>query len=115
MSWAGNANWDRCLRQDGKREKGKRETGNENRSQVLFPVSGFPFPVSRSRYRILLRDVPTSRLRHHPELVEPHHRVVAHFQLEARLLLQLSQEVRLLLHEVQRHLRMEPHRELVLL
>src|SRR6266568_593934 len=68
-----------------------------------------------SRHRILLSHVAPRRLRHHPELVQPHHRVVAHLELQAGLLLELAQEVRLLLHEVQRHLRMEAHGELALL
>src|SRR6266571_661564 len=66
-------------------------------------------------HRILFGHVSPRRLRHHPEFVEPHHRVVAHFQLEPRLLLQLPQEVRLLLHEIQRDFGMQPYRELALL
>src|SRR3989475_10755893 len=73
---------------------------------------GLRFPQTP---RILLRHIPPRRFRHHPEFVEPHHRVVAHLELEPRLLLDLSQEVRFLLHEVQRDLGMEAHRELTLL
>src|SRR5207249_10150394 len=77
-----------------------------------------PHPPSRIpalRYRVLLRHVPARRLGHHAELVEPHHRVVAHLQLEPRLLLQLPQEVRLLFHEIQRDFGVEPYSELALL
>src|SRR2546426_9120702 len=43
---------------------------------TLFPSP----PLSRS----LLRHIPPRRFRHHPEFVEPHHRVVAHLELEMR-------------------------------
>src|SRR5712691_7147041 len=66
------------------------------------------------RDRILLRDISPRRLCHHPELVETHHGIVPDLELEPRLLFELAQEVRLLLHEVQRHLGVQPHRELAL-
>src|SRR6266581_3266840 len=67
------------------------------------------------RHRVLLRHVSPRRLRHHPELIQAHHRVVADLELEASLLFELTKEVRLLLHEVERHLGVEPHGELALL
>src|SRR5256885_9200936 len=69
---------------------------------------------SPSRHSVLFGDIATRRPSHHPELIQPHHRVVAHLELEAGLLLQLTQEVRLLLHEVERDLGMEPDRKLPL-
>src|SRR5437762_14180181 len=68
-----------------------------------------------SGYRILLGDVAARRLRHHPKLVQPHHGVVAHLELQAGLLLELAQEVGLLLHQIQRHVGMQPHRQVALL
>src|SRR5437899_3853486 len=65
-------------------------------------------------HRILLRNVSPRRFRHHAEFIEAHHGIVPDLELEPRLLLELAQEVRLLLHEVQRHLGVEPHRELAL-
>src|SRR2546430_15168410 len=57
----------------------------------------------------------TTLFRSHPEFIEPHHRVVPHLELQSRLLLELAQEVRLLLHEVQGDIGMQPHGELALL
>src|SRR5207249_4096029 len=68
-----------------------------------------------SSHRIQLGDVSARRLGHHPEFIEPHHRVVSDLELESRLLLELAQEVRLLLHEVQGDIGMQPHGELALL
>src|SRR5689334_4020590 len=68
-----------------------------------------------SSHRIKLGHVSARGLRHHPELVQPHHRVVAHLELEAGLLLELPQEVGLLLYEVQSHIGVQTHGQLALL
>src|SRR6266516_3095545 len=68
-----------------------------------------------SGHRILFRDVPPRGPSHHPEFIQPHHRIISHLELQPGLLFELAQEVRLLLHVVECDLRMEPHRELALL
>src|SRR2546422_1376802 len=62
------------------------------------PVAKMAYVVGRGTYTgtsmwssdgVLLRHVAPRRLGHHPELVEPDHRGVAHLELEPRLLLEL--------------------------
>jgi len=89
---------------------GKNGVGHEgaNSTRGLEFGQGGAREQPRTAYRVpfmppayWLGHVPARGLGHHPEFIQPHHRVVAHFEFQARLLLELSQEVRLLLHEVQ--------------
>src|SRR5436190_2047118 len=92
-----------------------RNLNNDNRLVKVVDVGAQHAAPLPSRHSVLLGHVTTRGPSHHPEFIQPHHWVVTHLELEPRLLLELPQEVRLLLHEIQRDLGMQPHRELALL
>src|SRR5690606_10734688 len=86
------------------------------------PTAG-PSRPSRSRYswrgarsaqRVLVGDVSVRGAGEEPELVLAHQRIVAKVDVQGRRLLHLAKEVRLVLEDVQRDVRVHADRDLLL-
>src|SRR5438094_7998407 len=105
-----------------------RRTATETTKLVVFSVCLRTFrasvvnwqPVNRgalptdSRHGVQLRHVPPRRPAHETELVQPHHRVVTELEIDAGELRQRLKELGLFFEQVQRHLGVQPDRELTL-
>src|SRR5689334_3607324 len=73
-----------------------------------------PFRRPPSGDRVQLRHVPARRPTHQPELIQPHHRIVAQLEIQPGELGEGLEQLGLFLEKIQGHLGVQPYRELAL-